>query len=477
MKKILSAHDTRLFEIATYILSNPGITLRQLQKHFKNSLNTLYKDISYLNKILAPVSIKVQDDKKLYFKIPSNYSEKHIYSSFLSESREIECLELIFFNKNLKLEELSEKLYISLSTAKRIIKNINQALKEKNIEITSNPLRFLGKEIEIRSLFVSLFTEKYSYGTLPFSIDKINTIDKLYKYIAPKLNQDINYPELQNVRIWLSVSFFRTKQGYLPDLIPEDPFIHYLFTIFSNNEQIKLSIEKNFGLSLTEQNTYSIFRIFNRNDFNVKYELTEKEYTRNNLLSEYKRLLKKIKKSFSLELSDENEQNIVITMLNTKNLVTFETHILYQRETYFYKNFEKQFPTFAEFVLLELKKLHPNPKIKLIAYIELYILVSHWVDLIPQLQRLRPPKKIILFLDTDIEHLYMLKSLFLSRYSSPMDIQVSNALTISELNKSISNVDFVISNIQGDIIRHPDHIYINIFPTQIDWDKLDSKLE
>lgn len=94
--------------------------------------------------------------------IPTNYSRTLIYSYILSDSLEFKLLETVFFLESFSTESLAEKLFISASTLRRLIKTMNKKLVKYNFYISSSPYKLIGSETAIRNFIIHLFFEKYS---------------------------------------------------------------------------------------------------------------------------------------------------------------------------------------------------------------------------------------------------------------------------------------------------------------------------
>ncbi len=85
-----------------------------------------------------------------------------------SEAMSLRFLEIIFFDETLGYEDMMEQLYLSESSLRRMVQNIQRALKAYGIALETQPFRVVGHETLIRNFYTTYFEEKYTLYDWPF---------------------------------------------------------------------------------------------------------------------------------------------------------------------------------------------------------------------------------------------------------------------------------------------------------------------
>ena len=77
-----------------------------------------------------------------------------VYHHFFKHSTHFSILEFVFFNEGCDTDSFCKEFYISSSSLYRIISHINKIIKKQyRFEISLNPVRITGNEIDIRYFF------------------------------------------------------------------------------------------------------------------------------------------------------------------------------------------------------------------------------------------------------------------------------------------------------------------------------------
>ena len=88
-----------------------------------------------------------------------------VYHHFFKHSTHFSILEFVFFNEGCDADSICKEFYVSSSSLYRIIGHINKIIKKQyHFEISLNPVRITGNEIDIRYFFAQYFSEKYYFG-------------------------------------------------------------------------------------------------------------------------------------------------------------------------------------------------------------------------------------------------------------------------------------------------------------------------
>lgn len=148
------------------------ISLAFFIEAFDTSRLTVVSTIDSLNQIIHPSEVKTINDHFSLF-IPTDDSYDYCVSKILTDSIELTVLEKIFFEETHSYLSLAEELFLSESTFRRIIAQLNARLDFFNITIKTRPLRIIGEERLIR-LFFSDSSSKNMGPTIHHSNSRIS---------------------------------------------------------------------------------------------------------------------------------------------------------------------------------------------------------------------------------------------------------------------------------------------------------------
>ena len=469
MKEFLCKSDKRRLDIIEYLIENPGQSVINIKNELNCSVNTVTEDIAKLNLQIYPISI--QNAKGYFLNIPDNYSQKYIYSSFFHSSVELKCLEIIFFNPDLTMEELSYKLYVSETTVRRTIFRLNSVLIRQKISITTNRVKFVGSEKPLRILFAIFFSEKYSFDELPLSASHSRALNEIVEVLSEVFHRVLNYHEVQTIRLWIWIGIVRTQHKNWISIEKKDLRINKIYQVISEKPQLIDFFENTLKIEVTKTNIFSVFYVIFQNNFLLDNE-TLINVVHLEDFYEHECLLESLEKKFDLRLTNREYVLTKIENINRKLLDT--SYILYPDAQLFYSSFCDEFPKFSECCLSKIKRLYENRNS--VPYIVFYTLITSWKNLTLQLHRKKTQKKVLLFFDTDIEHLQMLKQFFDLKYIGKVEITISSSLCLEELEEESEAYDLIITNLMNLQINHKPIFAMNLLPSRIDWEKLNDRL-
>lgn len=187
MEKILSKKELRVLQLLEMMAQGKKISPNQAAKKLHITTRTLQLDMEAINVTITPIEILKNEKNDLFLVIPPNYSMDYIYKAILKNSQNFTVLEKIFLSEDYTIDTLSEKMFVSTSTLRRMIVHINTALNKEDIRITINPIKIIGNERKICNFFIYLISEKYTKDDKPFSRIQMKTIDQMFIYISKKM--------------------------------------------------------------------------------------------------------------------------------------------------------------------------------------------------------------------------------------------------------------------------------------------------
>lgn len=198
MRKLLSRERLRHLQLIEwlYFTSEP-LSLAQLSSELNCSQRTLARDIKYINLMYAPLKITTTPQGK-QLDTPPHISLDFAISRTLTLSPTHSFLELMFFRRDYIAEELAAKLFISLSSLKRLIYELQQNLAPYDIQIKSRPYRLVGNEQHIQHLYLYLLKNKYPNYHKLFTPEQFKLANQLLTHLHTAFATQKRLPCLNN---------------------------------------------------------------------------------------------------------------------------------------------------------------------------------------------------------------------------------------------------------------------------------------
>lgn len=199
MKFIFDKKIVRIFKLLDILEQKGEISISQLINTLKVSKRTIIYDIQEISGYFKH-TIRLDSSLKGYnFSILDHRKYVLQKEKLLINEPMLIILESIFFNKCLSVYEWSIKLFLSESSIFRYINIIKHHLADYDIDIATNPIDLIGKEINIREFFHDFYYESdiTPYTVFPSSkIHKITfdlTTKNFFAEYAPLYFEDLNY--------------------------------------------------------------------------------------------------------------------------------------------------------------------------------------------------------------------------------------------------------------------------------------------
>ncbi|EUJ47582.1 helix-turn-helix domain-containing protein [Paenilisteria rocourtiae] len=472
MKNCLSKQHLRHLKIINLLYSNKNMTLDKISFTLGFNSRTLRKDIEQINDYAAPAEI-LSSKTGFYTYIPMNYNIDYLYAAILRDSTEFSLIEEIFFNENHSIDSLSEKLFISSSTLRRTISYLNKTLKKKKIKISSQPLILTGSEPEICNLIIHVMEEKYGIANIPFPKIQVGALDKILTWVAKTNEQRLDFCELNRLRLWIMVILTRVRNGHIQ--AKDAKFPEGIDTSLLKNKVLTGLFKSVFKIELTEQVAYSLFGIFINTKFAFNYEHLEKLVASDDAVKvsveKNSQLLDTL--SNRLDIPIENKEHILINIYNTVALSTnlsSENYILYNSNQALVNRITNQHPYFTDILNEALKKIFGTTGYNTHRRDTLtYILLTHWRNLAIHLQQGTPTVSVGILLDTDIEHMELIKDELHVRFDNKFNVSIAEEFTLPAFKKNASMYDIIVTNIPGLSFKNDTMVVcISMFPTPLD---------
>lgn len=178
---------TRQLEILKFIMHNTSVSVFQIVDLYEISKRTLYYDIEELNNLIVGYGrIRILDNKMIFegdaVLLSNNLEAKLLVPYYQALERQNIMLLSILEEKNLSLDNYSEKFQVSRTTVFTDVEMIRANLKDDEVRLYyDKKYRLKGNEWKIRDLYLSLLSLKtFDYQAISPAIISFNQKYDLY---------------------------------------------------------------------------------------------------------------------------------------------------------------------------------------------------------------------------------------------------------------------------------------------------------
>ena len=191
MLNILSKKMKRQLLLLELLFEGETYRFQDLESQLKCSSKTLRNDLMDIDSYAKEINIHTDRENGIFAEIAPHVTEEYIYRIIMNESIEYQFLEAIVLNKYTNYLEVTEQLFISESTLRRMVKRINLSLEQYHLRIRGL-IRLTGNTQLIEKLTIQLLLEKYVCLEEAFNEEICQKSRQLYlKYITNNQLQDI----------------------------------------------------------------------------------------------------------------------------------------------------------------------------------------------------------------------------------------------------------------------------------------------
>lgn len=466
MRELLSTKSLRQLELLEYLYDNDWLTLDVICDKIGYSEKSIRSEIQYINQSSHYLLFETSQKFGIRLLIPDNYSRTIIYSYVLSNSLEFKLLEIIFFVESFSNDMLAKKLFISNSTLRRMINNINKKLVKYNFSISTNSCKLIGSEAAIRNFMIHFIFEKYSDTNYPFPKTQLFFLEQLFYSVEKKSNFALNYPDIEKLKIWTIVTIIRVKNGHILN-VSEISENNHFDTILSNKlfmTLFKTIFKLELDLSLLKQ----LFLIFLNGKYAENFShlqlIIESNMENKLLYNKCKRLLDCMSEELNIKII--NYDHVLLHFFNEINLYYGNNYILFDKHEDFIKNSNSQSIFFYKIFLNKYQNIFGIDSCSQSQVFNLcYCLIIHWKNLMYHLEEKTKPVVIGLFFNSDIEHMHFLRDYIEYLFHRQCSISIIEQNSISDFKEKSINYDIILTNIDGIKLKKPTLYCCSIFPT------------
>ena len=477
MRHLLEKALQRHLSILESLQYEEQLRIEDLRKKLRYSSKTLLSDLPEINSYISPASI--ESCRGGYaLQIPENYSFDYIYSCILKKSDRFTLLETLFFKGSQTYIDLADLLFTSESTLKRLLSSFNPLLRPLGFHVETRPIRISGDGGAIIQFFVAYFSEKYSNPLDAFPVSEQAAIKQLLVFWREKNHLTLPSPDTNLLSLWLLTSYHRKMELDLLESTPDMPSIRGVENLEVENTDILSVLRTAFSDTNSEERIRYVIENLFPYGFVLSPSLIEESYANfpdnRQVYQCAVDLIHALSSYFNLSV--QNYDNFVLDLFNLFNLarsLKLPRHILNDKARTFFEKADEQEKALYYVLeeLLEDLRL-PGYAWNQSDYYELfYILITHWTDFLPNIQKRRKKIRIGLYYDTDIEHSRYLKKQLEFLHGNHTEVRILDDFA----EKNRHELDLILTNRQGLTSTEYDVMCTGLMLTSQDWYRIEKR--
>lgn len=395
-----------------------------------------------------------------------------VYHHFFKHSTHFSILEFIFFNEGCDTDSICKEFYISSSSLYRIIRHINKIIKKQyRFEISLNPVRITGNEIDIRYLFAQYFSEKYYFLEWPFEDFSVEPLCKLLALVYKETAFPVNFATQRMLKLLLVTNLYRIKFGHFLE-VEKNSFNNQLLESFMQAEgidEIVANFDSEYHISLNKEVIGQLFVSYFQKMFFIDEEVFLNYAKTDSYVKKSYQLLGDLVDQVSREynLQVDNKDNLIWHLHNTAHLHRQELStefILFDQKGNTIKNFQNIFPRFVsevkEGIEHYLEALDMDPSSMKVNHLA-YTFITHSKHLVLNLLQNQPKLKVLVMSNFDQYHAKSIAETLSYYCSNNFELEVWSELELSLDSLKESPYDIIISNFIIPPIENKRLIYSN----------------
>lgn len=325
MKIYLSKRQFKLLVILEK--ENDPINSKKLGSLLNVSNKTIQLEVRTLNHLLPnDWSINIINGQGYHLEQPISES---VHFKFIDEEDMLtnDILNLIISKKATNFAELSDCLFLSISTVHKLVSDLNKGIKKfYNVSIADRPLRLVGDENPIRRLIYDMnyFTNSKFNNLELFIIEK----KEFDVFFASQIGVTISLYNKNAFYTFFEVTIKRIKEGYEAEGLPRELIEETMSTdLYKRVEPLFPYIEKTYNVNLSKNERSILYFAFLRNDFHL-IESYEPDFfeEKNKLNTSFLNLVDYLSHIFELDF--KNSSTFMINAFNIYYLNYYLVDIL-----------------------------------------------------------------------------------------------------------------------------------------------------
>ena len=468
MRDLLSNHARRQLTLLEYLIEHPVATLAQISDATGYASRTLWQDAKEANSYLEPIKIEATQNG-LQLVVPQGCSVRTIYNRLLGQSKEYNLLEYLFLHEGETLEELAESLFLSLSTLRRMIVQMNKTLEKSGILISTSPAQILGDELSVSQFFIALFSEKYYDLSYLLNKEECYTMNLLFERIMKDSAIELNFPDLQKMRIWGYVRLVRMRYNH--PIVYENEKKLWREYPFLQDAAFLAQFYAVFSIRMDEALLLQMFQVLFGGQYAASYtqlqEMVKQNDEQKKLYDKVIVLLNNLAKQLNISL--QGTERMQLNIYNMLQLSSYRYFIIYSRSRQFIDGFARDNKSIVEIFYTQVSELLGCTRDNYICDDVTFTLITEWPDLIDKIDAMVPEIRIGVLFDSNMKHAEFVQRT-LSKHSR-LKVSVAVPRMFSTFSGQIpgKDLDILVTDIPGIVAPGVEVVCVQEYPSEKDW--------
>lgn len=454
-------------------------TLAEIEKKLGVSDKTISKISEGISKQLpSGIKIEVSRGKGVFLQRDRrNKTVSEVISTMFKQTTFFRLMDLLFTDGGrLTLEELAEEMFMSSSSLKKLIVQLNNhVLKPYNLRITYSSPSMKGNEINIRYFYWKLYGDAYEFAGWPFTKVNFDVINQLISNIEEEKNIVYFINSKRRLSFLVAIVLERVNKGESVTISERNyPWKQGMFYFSMTNLAKKL--QQMFAIELSQSEIFFMQSLFSTSQYNyydhsIMVKVKEAERSKNKLehqmVERFLSLLLKVYPNLNMNERflweiDEFFDKLLIDnaipelMLNSNNNLN----------TYVQKECQQNYQE-VQICLQEWNTAYPAVTYNDFHLTKLTLLVSSSLHY--------KSKKAFLVIGEEFSIQHYVAKLIKKEIGDELTINTSIMKGLTDEIVQQHNIDFVISNIPVTLKTVP-VVIISTIPTKRDFDNIRKEL-
>lgn len=480
MNNLLENNLQKHYRIIYFLLYKEWVKIKDISQQTGVSERTIRQQIGDINQYIHPAKIESSSHFGIRLLLKSDQNAFYLFSALYKQSIRFTILEELFFHKHQNLSELSDKLFLSVSTLKRKIQELNENLNSYHLFIDSNHLDICGDERRLCWFFYCYLIEKYGILDQLVCNEEISLLDEMIDeffafYPALKTPQRSVYSYLNKFRTMLYINIIQIKKGHLSCIDSQQAND----ILFSFSKPLTEKVRNYYQIKLSKMEHYRLFYIFFNNKYAWNIEDLEMKASQNNDLLDIKLAIEEILDTLAYKehLKLSNRSYVLIYLYNATTYIWGPTKILYNPNEEFFtslNNYYEKFTNQIHDIILDIFSQKDLPIFVDESVVNqfMFMLITSWESLPSQLEEKAPTIRVGLFLNTSYEHCKFLQQDITYHLNPRLNIEIIQSTSLNTLRENCGNYDLLLTNISTLSLLKCEVVSIHSNPTPKDFENI-----
>ena len=191
------------------------ITIKELVEELEISKKTVLTTLEYAASLLPPTLSLIESEKGIKLHNEGNQSVEVAIIDIAKKTLSYQIIEHAFYNLDLNINDLADKIFVSESTIRVRIKHMNKTLNQFGLKLSYYSVTMTGDEANIRYFYYTYFSE-FQELYIAVCDERLQYCNTIYNNLRTEISKSelkrLNY-NYQQIARWLLITRERMELG------------------------------------------------------------------------------------------------------------------------------------------------------------------------------------------------------------------------------------------------------------------------